>query len=93
MLKSGSAELNSAGGNSTPLSPEAKSHTETDAARERGLGVCCVTRAGQTCLSLATASPLSEDITIKMPGISAGGTCLPSSAGKPQAVAYRSDPH
>lgn len=51
MLKSGSAELNSAGGNSTPLSPEAKSHTETDAARERGLGVCCVTKGRSVCLS------------------------------------------
>lgn len=51
MLKSGSTELSSAGGNSTPLSPEAKSHTETDATWERGLGVCCVTKGRSVCLS------------------------------------------
>lgn len=31
--------------------PEAKSHTETDAAWERGLGVCCVTKGRSVCLS------------------------------------------
>lgn len=61
MLKSGPAELNLAGRNSTLLHPEAKSPNEVDAASETDVGACCVTLSRSLSLS-GPHIPPSENI-------------------------------